>query len=178
MVAIAFIIAFIIILSIIVFTYSRSSPSDHSSQKVSSNQREITVMTLDEPEDMIDGSFTTSIAGITYHCDKTDIGGFIGVVAPDPDNKYNKNAMAIYRNDTKLLGYIPESQLNEYRIWSDCKPFTCVGYIEPGDQYPIHGKVKIIKPYNSKYVEDETRSYILWLRDKKGNKFIPKNYQL
>lgn len=164
-------------LFVIIIKFSQSTSSDNS-ENTSSVQREIIVETLDEPEDMLNASFTTSIAGINYHCDKADVGGFIGVVAPEPDNKYNKNAMAIYRNDTKLLGYIPESQLDEYIAWSDCKPFTCVGYIEVGSQYPIHGKVKIIKPYNSKYVEDETRSYVKWLADNKGNKFIPKGYQL
>lgn len=143
-------------------------------------QIEITVETVDEPEDFIDGSFDTYIAGIHYHCDQSDIGGFVGIVAPEPNNSYDKNAVAIYRNDAnpKLLGYIGKNDLSEYRKWSKCKPFTCVGYIMTEDNAPIYGRIKIIKPYNENFVKNETDDYVRWMIKKYGKEFLPKGYIL
>lgn len=139
---------------------------------------EITVETTDEPEDFIDGSFNTYIAGIKHHCDQSDIGGFIGVVAPEPSNPYDKNAVAIYRNNSnpKLLGYIGKSDLSEYREWCQGKPFTCVGYIMAGDDAPVYGRIKVIKPYNENFVKNETDDYVRWMIKKYGKEFLPKGY--
>jgi hypothetical protein len=153
-----------------------SIPSSTSSN----NQKEITVETINETEDFVDGSFNTYIAGVNHHCDYSDIGGFVGVVAPEPNNPYDKNAIAIYRNDSnpKLLGYISKSELAEYRQWCDNKPFTCVGYIIPGDESPVYGKIKVIKPYNEDFVKSETDSYVRWMIKKYGSNFLPKGYVL
>lgn len=137
--------------------------------------REIVVETVnDEEENPIDGSFLTYITGINHHCTLSDIGGFKGVVAPEPTNQYDKNAVAIYRNDSKLLGYISKNELSEYREWSKGKPFTCVGYITGGDNAALKGRVKIIKPYNEQFVKRETDEYIQWMISKLGKNFLPK----
>lgn len=171
------IIIFIMVVVIAIIKYALKDDAISSPQK---EQIEITVETIDEPEDFIDGSFNTYIAGINYHCDQSDIGGFIGVVAPEPNNPYDKNAVAIYRNDSnpKLLGYIGKNDLSEYREWCKGKPFTCVGYIMVGDDAPVYGRIKVIKPYNENFVKNETDDYIRWMIKKYGNEFLPKGYSL
>jgi hypothetical protein len=137
--------------------------------------QEIVIETVDDEEgDLIDGSFLTYIAGINHHCSASDIGGFTGVVAPEPTNQYDKNAVAIYRSDSKLLGYISKSELSEYHEWSRGKPFTCVGYITGGNNAPLKGRVKIIKPYNEQFVKKETDEYIQWMVNKFEKNFLPK----
>lgn len=141
---------------------------------------EINVEMIDEPEDFADGSFNTYIAGVNHHCNYSDVGGFVGVVAPEPNNPYDKNAVAIYRNGAspKLLGYIGKSELNPYRKWCKNKPFTCVGYIMPGDDAPVYGRIKVIKPYNEDFIKAETDSYIRWMVGKYGKKYMPEGYVL
>ena len=172
---------FIIIgITVVIIFIIRIGLKDNIQSPTSNQQIEIAVETVDEPEDFINGSFNTYIAGINHHCDQSDIGGFIGVVSPDPNNPYDKNAVAIYRNDAnpKLLGYIGKSDLTEYRKWCNCKSFTCVGYIIPGDNSPVCGRIKIIKPYNENFVKNETDNYIKWMIEKYGKKFLPKGYTL
>lgn len=55
--------------------------------------------------------FYTSIAGINFHCTQEDLGSIIGYVAKDPDNKYNPNAVGVYRINGTLLGYVAEKDL-------------------------------------------------------------------
>lgn len=171
------IIIFIMVVVIAILKYALKDDAISSPQK---EQIEITVETIDEPEDFINGSFNTYIAGINHHCNQSDIGGFIGVVAPEPNNPYDKNAVAIYRNDSnpKLLGYIGKNDLSEYREWCKGKPFTCVGYIMAGDDAPVYGRIKVIKPYNENFVKDETDDYIRWMIKKYGKEFLPKGYSL
>lgn len=135
--------------------------------------KEIVVQTLDEEPDFIDGDFKTYIAGAYHHVSKDDIGAFIGVVSPDPENPYDKNAIAIYRNDAKLIGYIGKDEQGDYLEWSKGKPFTCVGYINQGDTGKIYGRVKILKPYSNEFVEEETKSYLNWALNKFGEGFVP-----
>ena len=74
-------------------------------------------------------TFTTFIAGIGRYCNQSDIGYIIGRVMPEPNNEYNPKAMVVKDLDDKKLGYIAESQLEDYRAWSDCVVLPFVGYI-------------------------------------------------
>ena len=74
-------------------------------------------------------TFTTFIAGIERYCDKSDIGYIIGRVMPEPNNEYNPKAMVVKDLDGKKLGYIAESQLEDYRAWSNGVVLPFVGYI-------------------------------------------------
>lgn len=170
----------IIFLISIVVGIIRMALKDDSSSTLKNRQIDLTVETIDEPEDYANGAFNTFIAGINHHCDKSDIGGFVGIVAPEPNNPYDKNAVAIYRSNfnPKLLGYIGKSDLAKYRKWCECKPFTCVGYITEGDDAPVYGRLKVIKPYNEKFVRDETDSYVRWMINKYGEAFLPNGYLL
>lgn len=134
-------------------------------------QKEIIVETLNEEPEYRGGDFSTYIAGINYHASKNDIGAFVGVVALEPNNPHDKNAIAIYLNNSEIIGYIGKSEQKDYNEWSSGKPCTCVGYIDENDG-KLFGRVKVIKPYNSQYVEDETRKYLKWALKEYGARFI------
>lgn len=91
-----------------------------------------------------DGTYYCKIAGVQYRNSKQDIGGFVGYVRSEPDNSHDKNAIAVYRNDNKLLGYIPKDEQKSFREYSEKENLPCVGFIKSGDYVQLFGKVKII----------------------------------
>ena len=123
-------------------------------------QKEIIVKTLDLPDDYEDGTYESKIAGISLRCTEADKGIFNGIIYNEEDNPYNSNAMAIVSMKKKLIGYIPESELDDYYDWSNGLPVTCVGFIksfvnEEGRKI-VFGRVTAIKPCNSKFVASTT----------------------
>lgn len=116
--------------------------------------------------------YSTYIAGINYRCDASDIGGFIGTVKPDRGNKYDKNALAVYRGDGKLLGYIPKVETRHIRRWGDDVVF-CVGYIKEGDDAPLYGRVKAYSLLDNGAMIEIAR-YIKWLINNHGVEYAPK----
>ena len=116
--------------------------------------------------------YSTYIAGINYRCDSGDIGGFIGTVKPDRANKYDKNALAIYRGDGKHLGFIPKNETRHIRKWGD-GAVICVGYVKEGDDAPLYGRVKIYSRLDNGAMIEIAR-YIKWLIDNHGVEYAPK----
>lgn len=116
--------------------------------------------------------YSTYIAGINYRCDSGDIGGFIGTVKPDRANKYDKNALAIYRGDGKHLGFIPKNETRHIRRWGD-GAVICVGYVKEGDDAPLYGRVKIYSRLDNGAMIEIAR-YIKWLIDNHGVEYAPK----
>lgn len=116
--------------------------------------------------------YSTYIAGINYRCDAGDIGGFIGTIKPDRGNKYDKNALAIYRGDGKHLGYIPKNETRHIRKWGD-GAVICVGYVKEGDDAPLYGRVKIYSRLDNGAMIEIAR-YIKWLIDNHGVEYAPK----
>lgn len=116
--------------------------------------------------------YSTYIAGINYRCDAGDIGGFIGTVKPDRANKYDKNALAIYRGDGKHLGFIPKNETRHIRKWGD-GAVICVGYVKEGDDAPLYGRVKIYSRLDNGAMIEIAR-YIKWLIDNHGVEYAPK----
>lgn len=93
-----------------------------------------------------------SIAGITKHCGKKDIGVIIGKTVDDPENSYDKHAVAIIANaeqeDEKLLGYIRKDDQPTYGNFaykSTELPF--VGFIEQFEnesgRMTLFGKIRV-----------------------------------
>lgn len=135
-------------------TYSSKTIRDTPKQK------EIIVQTLDLPDDYKDGTYESKIAGVSLRCTEADKGIFNGIIYNEEDNPYNPKAMAIVSMKKKLIGYIPESELNDYYDWSNGLPVTCVGFIksfvnEYGKKI-LFGRVTAIKPCNSKFVSATT----------------------
>lgn len=115
----------------------------------------------------------TYIAGTYYHTSIHDIGGFCGWVENDKENEQDPNAMAIYNNKGKHLGFIPAKELSDYRNWCDAEPQPCVGliYVEEGQ---IRGRVKILRPCNKEFLETEFSKYLNWVNKNYGPDYLPK----
>lgn len=131
-------------------------------------QKEIVVRTLDIPDDNINGTYTTKIAGITHHCDETDQGIFQGIIYLETDNPHNPNAMAIASvQSRKIVGYIPNNELSKYSRWCNFNNCPCVGFIrqftnEKGEDI-LFGRVTSIKPCNADFVKNKTNETIVWI---------------
>lgn len=89
-------------------------------------------------------TFKTKLAGAQYHCDDDDIGGFLGYIAPEPDNEYDKNAIAVYRNNGKHVGYIPREDIASLKRWASQPSLPCIGYIFDGDIVEYWGRITIV----------------------------------
>lgn len=112
------------------------------------------------------------IAGVQYRNDVPDIGGFLGYVCSEPTNPHDKNAIAIYRNDGKLIGYIPKDEIKDFREWSARDNLPCVGFIKDGDDVELYGKVKVLDT-DADETELEIVKFVKWLVSNFGVKFIP-----
>lgn len=119
----------------------------------------------------------TYIAGLKHHITKADIGGFTGLVVPEPTNKHDRNAMGVYNSSGKLLGYIPASELRDYRKWCEAQPQPCAGFIYAEDG-ELRGRVKIVRPCNAEFIKDRFTSYFQWIKDNVGDAYLPKNLSM
>lgn len=117
------------------------------------------------------------IAGVQYRNTIQDVGGFLGYVRSEPDNPYDKNAIAIYRNDNKQVGYIPKDETKDFREWSAKEDLPCIGFIKDGNEVPFYGKVKIIDSDKDE-TELEVIKFAKWLVSNFGVKFIPKGFDV
>ena len=115
------------------------------------------------------------IAGAQYRNTIQDVGGFLGYVRSEPTNPYDKNAIAIYRNDNKQVGYIPKDETKDFREWSAKENLPCIGFIKDGDEVPFYGKVKIIDSDKDE-TDLEVIKFVKWLVSNFGIKFIPKDF--
>lgn len=89
-------------------------------------------------------TFETKLAGAQHRCNDNDIGGFIGYIAPEPNNAYDKNAIAVYRNDGKQVGYIPRDDIASLKRWASQPSLPCIGYIFDGDIVEYWGRITIV----------------------------------
>lgn len=121
--------------------------------------------------------YLCKIAGVQYRNDARDIGGFLGYVCSEPTNSHDKNAIAIYRNDGKHVGYIPKDETKDFREWSAKENLPCVGFIKDGDEVALYGKVKIIDT-DTDETELEVVKFVKWLVSNFGVKFIPVGFNV
>ena len=90
-------------------------------------------------------TFETKVAGASYYCDDDDIRGFVGYIEAEPDNEYDDNAIAIYRQDGKMLGHIPKPDILRVKRMMDGCNLACIGFIKDGDVVDYWGYITIIK---------------------------------
>lgn len=121
--------------------------------------------------------YLCKIAGVQYRNDAQDIGGFLGYVCSEPTNPHDKNAIAIYRNDGKHIGYIPKDEIKDFREWSAKENLPCVGFIKDGDEVALYGKVKVIDT-DADETELEVVKFVKWLVSNFGVKFIPVGFKV
>lgn len=124
-----------------------------------------------------DGAYYCKIAGVQYRNSAQDIGGFLGYISSEPENPHDKNAIAIYRNDNKLVGYIPKDETANFREWSGKENLPCIGFIKAGDAVPLFGKVKVIDS-DSEETKLLIAKYVRWLVSTFGVKFIPAGFSV
>ncbi len=125
--------------------WSGEQPSEESAVEVTYPPRSTSTGILDDDVKEV------FIAGLQHHCTRGDIGPFSGVVFNEKDNPADKNAMAIGDHYTKkIIGYIPNSILSDYRKWAGKSSRPCVGFIFWDGEY-LRGQCRV---YHVKEGED------------------------
>ena len=122
------------------------------------------------PEHVVSGLWTdlypdlyhTSIAGINYRRGIKDLSGtyFDAILIPDPNNKYDKNAIKIVdATSRRHLGFIPASETQNVRDFvKNIFPYPCRAHIDEGEEWDdlnecdrtfFVGEINIKRPSNS-----------------------------
>ena len=96
------------------------------------------------------------VTGLRYYCSIYDRGPIVGYVKPEPTNPHDSRAQAVYRNDGKLLGYIPRTQQDWYEEFNK-QNVVCpyVGEITMNNRGLMLGEIKAILPVNKEFVQEE-----------------------
>ena len=128
-----------------------------------------------EDEDISDTTFCTSIAGVTYHNEASDKGGFLGYVSSDPDNTYDPHAIAIYTREGRLVGYLPKNSTASFRQWSQKEHLPCIGYIAKGDY--LFGRIKVVDA-DKETTKLEFAKEVAWLINRYGVKYVPDGFTI
>ena len=112
---------------------------------------------IDYSDDLEENTETFDITGLQYHCTVHDCGKIVGIVKPEPSNVHDPRAQAVYRNDGKLLGYIPRTQLDWYEDFNEQNvPCPFVGEIElDRSTARLVAEIKVIIPTSQEFVEEE-----------------------
>ena len=113
--------------------------------------------TIDYSNELEENTETFDITGLRYHCTVYDCGKIVGIVKPEPSNVHDSRAQAVIRNDGKLLGYIPRTQLDWYEDFNEQNiPCPFVGQIElDRSSATLIAEIKVIIPSSREYVERE-----------------------
>ena len=114
---------------------------------------------IDYSDDLEENTETFDITGLRYHCTVHDCGKIVGIVKPEPSNVHDPRAQAVYRNDGKLLGYIPRTQLDWYEDFNEENvPCPFVGEIElDRSSARLIAEIKVIIPSSREFVEEEIK---------------------
>ena len=154
-----FIIFLFVVALIAIFIYAATKPSRSQNEpeqqqdaKPSSNNPNAEVQELkffcikDKgyhvsvwPKDVYQPDFIEfEIAGITHHADVAmkHLGESLAILAEEPDNPYDPNAIRVMTSDWQLLGYVPRDMtdiIHEHTSGSTCPCFIYIGYREDDD---------------------------------------------
>jgi hypothetical protein len=100
--------------------------------------------------------FSCHIAGLEFHLDSMVYGGFVGYSAPEPQNPYDINAIAIYNIDGGLIGYVPRKAQGAYRSHFPDEVITYViGYIEVDEIGKFISSAWLIRIHSFEYAKKE-----------------------
>ncbi len=173
---IAFIFIIVMIVMIIKFNDRVDDLEQQKEQEKKQKEKlvEYHVDYLGIPEELHDNVFETTIAGINYHATDKDLGTFIGMVVPIPENAVDHNAMGVVTSEGKFLGYIPKEDLKSYRKWCNAKCCNCVGFIDTftnsEGRINLYARVRIMFPYNQEFCQKETNDFLNLYKSKFGEK--------
>lgn len=121
-------------------------------------------------------TFESRVAGAMHRCTDSDIGGFLGYIDPEPNNDYDKNAIAIYRNDGKHLGYIPKGDTARVRRWASRESLPCIGFILDGDEVAYWGRIVIVDA-DAKRTELEMVKCAIEMVERDGIDILPPEFR-
>lgn len=135
---------------------------------------EITEPVTDHVE--INDTWTTNVAGANRRCTPNDVGGIVGYVEAEPTNDYNPNAMGVYLANGKLIGYIAERELEDYRAWSRTKKLPFVGYIDINTAKGfgvVASRIHIIVPKSREFLLDRAGKFYISIKESGKVNLIP-----
>jgi len=79
----------------------------------------------------VSGTLEYDIAGINFRKGIADyVGDFTGYLKPQPTNRHDPKAIAIYANDGHHLGYIPAYETDDVRALGRSFPIPVSGHID------------------------------------------------
>ncbi len=140
--------------------------------KTSSWSKCFTTTTQKEDRRKMPPIFMTHIAGARHHLPKLEnfAVAFKGFAIYDEANNYNHRAVAIVDYKGLLYGYVPETDLEDYRKESKVV-YPCVGYASLKDG-ELHTNVKIILSDDNMVISRAANAYVDWFRRAFGHKAL------
>lgn len=142
---------------------------------IPSNAEPIEIWGITEPvldHEEINETWTTNVAGASKRCTKEDVGGIVGYVEAEPTNAFNPNAMAVYLHTGRLIGYIYDTELDDYRYWSRCKKLPFVGYIQDEGTH-VSSRIHIIVPKSREFLLERAGKFYISTKEKGYLGLIP-----
>lgn len=99
---------------------------------VPSNKMKTTTMPkINKNTLLVSGTLEYDIAGINFRKGIADyVGDFTGYLKPQPTNRHDPKAIAIYANDGHHLGYIPAYETDDVRTLGRPFPIPVSGHID------------------------------------------------
>lgn len=113
------------------------------------------------------------IAGVKYHYKSNWPNKFNGYVQPEKDNKYDSQAIAIYNDNTELVGYIPRDQTRNLRVWAggDFTKLPCEIRLDISLQYDIYnGCVVVHDNIDEDYKENSYQGKNIFIKSVNGGR--------
>lgn len=104
--------------------------------------------------DMNQDTLEAKISGLSFHIDIKDYMKFSiegGYIKAEPDNEYDPNAIAIYHDSGKHIGYISREYISDVKEFTDGEKAPCIIYIAPFiddlGEFGLKGVVRIFRYY-------------------------------
>ena len=88
----------IVVICVVVFLFAISGNSKENKKTTTIKLRkpELIIKMINRDGDFYEDEWHTYIAGLQHNVDRSDVGGFCGYIANQPDNPYDKKAVAEY----------------------------------------------------------------------------------
>lgn len=159
--------AFIVVLILLVIIAIAASSGSQQNMATQNNNRAKEVQKAQEIElkETPDAKgepfqkFYCEVAGLYHHVSNPKPGAFFGFAAPEPNNQYDHDAIAIYDNDITLIGYVPRADHDIYFDYFPDKAASFVaGYYYLGYDYKMYCKVYFVRVHSWEYARDELDS--------------------
>ena len=140
---------------------SSPSPSPHAGTGNANDWSFLDRLSYDE--DLVGDTMDSEIAGLRYYCNTDDVGPVRGIITPEPSNVHDPRAKAVIRNDGKLIGYLPRTDIDEYELLNeDHLSMVCpfAGNITVNSLGWLESEIRIALPESKQFVIDELEDYI------------------